>query len=469
MRLCANVLDIADAEVEKLGRPEGLCLTGTLTGFERVPAEYRRPILEAFERNAVYEDAFPEEFAHALGMYPSAPGLWLIGPWLTRGLSVNPSVAQALLAPVVAASSHGQADTPTRAKFMFIRAFLKAGRIRVAPGLRAFEGFDLYPDKLASEDERKKVEESARAMFLAFHMDAETESIPVECLRWSKAFWRSNWQIYSCILPEEPATDGPTEEEVSKAVKALTQDAGELYRTIVRVATTTDPDIYCPDRHEVLTGIAARTVRTLCAVTLIPPLWSEDLGAPMLRTTVESLIVLRWLAKRDDPKLYERFKDYGRGRLKLFKLHLEEYIDSLEDEARELEDLLKHLDAVVNQDLWEEWQEIDLGATFPGMDTRKMAAEVDLEQEYKLVFAPMSSASHGEWTTLDRFVLQRCRNPLHKWHRIPPTDPSFVMGPNAVQASMEFAHELVNAYVDAMQLSGTASVINETDGSEEAN
>ena len=53
-------------------------------------------------------------------------------------------------------------------------------------------------------------------------------------------------------------------------------------------------------------------------------------GSPVIRALVEGRVVLKWLALKDDAELYARFRNYGRGRLKLLKLHLEDYRDSLD-------------------------------------------------------------------------------------------------------------------------------------------
>jgi hypothetical protein len=74
---------------------------------------------------------------------------------------------------------------------------------------------------------------------------------------------------------------------------------------------------------------------------------------------------------------------------------------------------------LINQDLWEELQDISLEGTFSGVNTRKMAEHVGMLTEYKLVFAPASSNVHGEWGTLEQYALAVCRNPLHRGHRVP--------------------------------------------------
>jgi hypothetical protein len=149
---------------------------------------------------------------------------------------------------------------------------------------------------------------------------------------------------------------------------------------------------------------------------------------------------------RDEPTLYSRFKEYGRGRLKLLKLHLEEYVDSLDEPPEELLRYLEYLDAEVNSETLEEFQDISVEATFSGVSARDMAKEVGMDREYRLQFAPASSATHGEWSTLDRYVLERCQNPLHGGHRMPRQSLLTPVGSQLMDTIVDVATDLVEAY-----------------------
>jgi hypothetical protein len=72
-------------------------------------------VIKKLERAGGYEVAVPEDFAHALGMYPGSPGSWLIEPWRQRGLTIDWEVAQRFLGGVISDGHHGQSDVATRA------------------------------------------------------------------------------------------------------------------------------------------------------------------------------------------------------------------------------------------------------------------------------------------------------------------------------------------------------------------
>jgi hypothetical protein len=93
---------------------------------------------------------------------------------------------------------------------------------------------------------------------------------------------------------------------------------------VQRIARTTDPDLYDPDRHEVLSGLTAHGLRVAIAVASNPAIWIGEFSAPLLRVITEILIVLTWLGTPEGhpPGIYARYKDFGRGHLKLMKCTL---------------------------------------------------------------------------------------------------------------------------------------------------
>ena len=76
------------------------------------------------------------------------------------------------------------------------------------------------------------------------------------------------------------------------------------------------------------------------------------------------------------------------------------------------------LDREVNAEIMEEFQAIDLGASFAGVSIRDMAKEASLETLYSLNYQPLSAEAHGEWSSLRAHDLSTCVNPLHHFHRI---------------------------------------------------
>jgi hypothetical protein len=290
---------------------------GRLTSFESIPEEVREPILTRLQRLDVYELAFTEEFAHALGMYPAAPGRWVLRPWLNRDLSVSWETARGYLSPVVVDSRDGRGRVATRAKAIVVGRQVKAGRIMFHEGLDLpFDLMHKYPFGL-NEDEMQRVDSFSRATYMAVIGAGESKMDPSLSELWAQDSWRSNWRIFPCIANEDSVRSINDSGSIVEARTRFASYVESLHVKFLDVATRTDPNLYEPDRYEVLSGIVSRALPLAAALAQTPSSWSSEQGSPSIRSLVESLIVLRWLVKRDDPTQYSRFKEYGRGRLKL--------------------------------------------------------------------------------------------------------------------------------------------------------
>jgi hypothetical protein len=457
-----------------------LVFTGRLTDFDKIDEQQRDALLEALAYEGIYDDLIPEELAHVLGMYPDAPANWIVGPWRDRGLTIDPVIAERVLNQILVDAGPRQGDVATWVKSLVCRRHLAAGRTHL-PTKEMWDRYTGWPNH-EDEDENRAVEAGFRAMYGV--LANFQESVAERRLVWSKTFWRSNWKIYTCRWPDEvafppvevspheaqdpaPETDEPatttTDEDADQDTptepadywrQTLTQArqvVDDLRTEFHQLAETTDPDLYDPDRYEVLTGLVGRVLRFLSVFSGYPPLWTMEHGAPLLRTIIETRIVFRYLVQGDDPQLFGKFKAYGMGKLKLLKLHYEDVIDKTEDPPAELVSYVEYLDALVNQDVMEEFQNIDLSGNFAGVDTRKMALSVGLEEAYRLVFAPASANVHGEWSIIDEYVFDRCENPAHRRHRILRRTRDSAVGPNFLQILIDHAGELVDEYETATE------------------
>lgn len=452
--------------------------TGRLTDFEDLDESQRTDLLAALLREGLYEELLPEELAHALGMYPDAPGAWLLGPWRDRGLTIDPSIAERTLNRILVEAGPRQGDIATWTKALICRRYIAAGRAHL-PSKAMWEHFTGWPNH-PDEEENRAAEAGYRAMYGA--MVNLQESVAERRRDWAKSFWRANWKIYTCRWPDEtlaadlaaadledttdesqhPPTEPHSETKDEQDPldpagywrKTLTQArkvVEELRTDFQHLAETTDPDLYDPDRYEVLTGLVGRVLRYLGVFAGYPPLWTMEHGAPLLRTLIETRIVFRYIEQSDDSEIFGKFKAYGMGKLKLLKLHYEDVIDKAEDPPAELVAYVEYLDALVNQDIMEEFQGIDLGGNFAGADTRKMAIAVGLEDAYRLVFSPASANVHGEWSIMDEYVFDRCENPAHHRHRILRRSRDSAVGPNFLQTLIDHAAILVEEYETATE------------------
>jgi hypothetical protein len=94
-----------------------------------------------------------------------------------------------------------------------------------------------------------------------------------------------------------------------------------------------------------------------------PGFWTMEHGASIIRSLVEGRIIHKWLISKADESYFSKFKDYGRGHLKLQVLHMREYRDSIEAATPELDEQIAYMEALLNRDRWEEFQDISIEGT----------------------------------------------------------------------------------------------------------
>jgi hypothetical protein len=452
MLLVARAIDTLDA----MWKDASEAIDGRMTAFDRVPGEFRWPFIERLIDDGIYEAAFSRDFANLLLLYTGAPGLWILEPWRRRITTPDPKQADDYLTKLLPPVSHGQTEMSTHVKFLALRALFKAGKIAISSkvaneGKSAFDLFPLYPDKL-TEEQLRFVRPTIRATFLAIAGDNEAG------IKWAREFWRRNWALYPCRFPSGSSeTDNGTADDESarrKIIEAQAELVGRLEdieHNFEELAHRSDPDLYSPDRYEVLTGIVGRIVRLVSLLVRNPSLWHAEYGMYILRAAVESLIVFRWIRKREqeDPTIFGQFKDYGRGHLKLLKLHVDEQVASMPSPPEELLEYQRELEEEVNSDLLEEFQDIHLDATFSKKSVRDMANDVGMANDYRFYYAPASSIAHGEWYGLDRYVLDRCVNPAHGIHRSYRAGDRFMLTPYLAFVATNWTNDLVAEYSQA--------------------
>ncbi|MBA0125527.1 hypothetical protein H0B56_08240 [Haloechinothrix sp. YIM 98757] len=459
MLLAGKVLDRIDSV---LGLEEGdgsedskrLILTGEMTTFDKIAVEDRSAVLAALQEDGLFEQTFPWVLVRALQKYHSPPAAWLFEGWRGNDKIIPDNQPEQFLRELISDASHGQSAMATKAKAMVIRAWLKTGKLMLAKEIGEVWDNILprYPDEI-TEEERQRIEPSIRATFMTLTSNPDRELEKSPGLTWAKTFWRQNWKLYECgdsSADAEHSLDA-TSEHVKAAHAAWQHVLDEVTERFLAASRAADPDLYAPDRHEILTGLVYRQIRALGVMIGFPALWTMEHGSSTIRGVLEARILVKWLLLQDDPELYSRFKDYGRGKLKLLKLHLEEYRESLSSPAAELDEQIEYMDALVNRDIMEEFQDISIEGNFAGLDTRRMADQVGLLTDYRLVFQPASSNMHGEWASLDQYTLSTCRNPLHRWHRIPNSDPMLTLGPHVVEIALGMLDDLVADYEEGLK------------------
>lgn len=305
---------------------------------------------------------------------------------------------------------------------------------------------DLLKDYPGNSSKRDKAESVIRAMFGASHGAAEEREPDVwEASRtWAKSFWNLNGQVTECMpeelaeletLPAEPdddlvaknltvesdqlALDDPLDERQDAV--ALVNSVGEMLARYVAALQTVVPlDLFEPTKNEVHAGLITRAARWVVAGLRSPHTWNGEQGAEVTRILAEAEIYLAWLAANPDG--YRTFQEYGRGRAKLAGLHAAELLSKLEDVPDEWRQAQKKFVNIGGGDQVLDLTNVSVESTFSGKSVREMASSSDLAELYKNVYQMSSGILHGEWWAVTEYSMQRCMNPLHRFHLIPTLD-----------------------------------------------
>jgi hypothetical protein len=147
-----------------------------------------------------------------------------------------------------------------------------------------------------------------------------------------------------------------------------------------------------------------------------------------LRTLSELVITLSYLVHKDSEDEWASFRRFGAGQAKLQSLKLAEAGDDTSYVSAD------SLEALANEDMWEEFLPIELGH-WANSDLRKLNMAADAKDIYDKFYAWTSTYAHGHWGAVRDSVFDCCGNPLHRLHRIPreaPKSPPDVI-PDACQ------------------------------------
>lgn len=426
-----GALDILDSHVPADSHE---VLTGMISSFAIVPEDRRPDASKTLRRDMLFDVAFPQDFCNALALYSQCPAYWLLEDWRNAN-RIDWEAGVRYLKGAVSRLWDSKSVHSTHCRMVPLARLMKHEKILFSPKVESVKLFPKYPDGL-SEDEQLQVETVSRAMFGGAIIGPRTE-IP----QWIPYFWRHNFEISGCELFEEPPDEvAPRFEVIEQLVGDVRKIALRAQSLIEEAAQRAKLDIYDLNRDEVLFGLLSRQYRLFNALASDPSLWIPDLGGMLHRAMADTVITLKWLVKKNDSALFAKFKEFSLGRQKLLKLHVEELSDQM---SGGLHDWEADLADSINEEIWEELLPIDLGATFASVNMREMAHEVGLHDLYNLVFAPASGQLHGDWVSLKSFHLQHCRNPLHRFHRLPRLSGPQMLVPGVIlQAGIMFIEAL---------------------------
>ena len=175
-------------------------------------------------------------------------------------------------------------------------------------------------------------------------------------------------------------------------------------------------DLAKKEMYEAIGALLARQVSLATHLALSPPVWNGHIAPLVLRSMTDAYITLAWIFQ-DPVARSVKFIEFGLGQA---KLQLEHRKKQLEDDGRVSKDdpLIRGTEDWINEQRLADLTEVHVGA-WAGLDTRKMVEEAGCIDLYNYAYSPFSSATHNMWSHIATHNLERCPNPLHRYHMIP--------------------------------------------------
>jgi len=221
---------------------------------------------------------------------------------------------------------------------------------------------------------------------------------------WPKDFWRA-------CLGSTMCAPLPREEQRKDKIKISHDQINRIRHLLFLHYLKTDQSSAIEAKHDAIFGFGFYTLRLMDEL-VATNLSRGALGRLTLRTCVECFITLSYLIKKNNETLWNNFRDYGVGKMKLSYLKTR---DLKNKPAFINETFLK---AITNEDRWEEFSDIGLG-DWDNSDLRKRSEEAGCKDIYDAYYDWASSFSHGSWGAIRESNFTMCANPLHRLHLIP--------------------------------------------------
>jgi hypothetical protein len=297
----------------------------------------------------------------------------------------------------VARTLNHQSQQSTDCRWFFLASLLLAGKFHT-PDREMIDGIFYYPNR----GDVAKIIASIRANEIGAYNITPVQS------EWPNNFWReclAKTKCYSFPVVQPIIIDPSTSVQRVKTVYEA------LVRHMINTLSTTTIDA----KHDTVFGMALFALAILMELLRMGNSTSI-LARSGLRTILECYITLNYLSNKNDTSLWQSFRIYGAGQAKLSYLKLDELEKNVQYVDKD------SLEALANEDMWQELLNIDLGH-WNNSDLRKMSEETNTKEYYDRYYSWTSAFSHGHWGPVRDAVLETCANPLHRLHRIPRSEP----------------------------------------------
>ncbi|HWR57357.1 MAG TPA: DUF5677 domain-containing protein [Thermodesulfovibrionales bacterium] len=222
----------------------------------------------------------------------------------------------------------------------------------------------------------------------------------------------------------------PEEAKWMEQIMSLMRRYCEVVKTgLVARWDKLDVKIYDSETYEVIGGLLSRQATLTTELALSPSIWNGHIGPLVLRCMTDAHITLAWILRYSKERA-KKYILYGLGQEKLYIEYLKAEYDSSTEKDERIKQMIEFKEKWLNAQRHDFLTEVNVGS-WAGHNTREMAEEADCESLYRYAYVPFSGAAHNMWQHISLYNLKQCKNPLHKYHRVPtiidpPIDPDFV-------------------------------------------
>lgn len=325
------------------------------------------------------------------------------------------------LAKAIALCFDHQSQPSTDVRWLKLMYFVASGKMRMPPNM--LERLLNYP----ADENHNTSGGFARASESNFSMEIDGKTPSIDGAFDTEAFWKECYESSSCHPAAMEKDNSVDSEKIAHELLAL-YEAVAIHFSKTIASTDIDP------RHDSSFALVLYALYLLLGLTSTR-LDQRAEGRVTLRCIAEAFITLHWLTKKDDPSIWTQHRNYGVGQSKLSLLKnvdLDEVPDFLD---------LSELEVYANEDYWQEFTDIDLGA-WANKNLRTLADESGAKEVYDKYYDWSSAYVHSNWGALRDTVMTPCLNPLHRFHRV-PRSPKFEMPSVLADGS-----KLVNRMID---------------------
>lgn len=333
-----------------------------------------------------------------------------------------------------------QSEQATDCRWVRILAYIVGGKIKFVEKMEdSVRGIFEYPNYGDQAHLRGFIRAGEIGMPIG---QSETD----ESFKWSNSFWKFCYDKTSCVAEHSVNKEWEKrrkllQEESERLKDQLMDQAADLRNSVIDHFFKTSVTSGIDSRHEGAFGITLYAVTLLIEIVFYrtPLSITARLG---LRSLAESLITLSYLLKKetDEPKIWDGFRTYGAGQLKLIYLKTK----NLKQTPSSID--LDELDYLANEDSWIEFNPINLGH-WDDIDLRKMSEFVEKKDIYDRFYNYSSGFIHSSWGAIRESVLQKCINPLHRFHKLPTYDLPLM--PSVTQDAISLVNSILGCLSQA--------------------